>query len=209
MSDSTPLLVQFPESERRERDPAAKWRFRFHRVRPAVQRFLSSRTQHWLVLALIILDVAGILTDIFIGSITCELGRRDEPWVGAVRQALTTFSLIMSCIFMLELALSVFADGLAYFKDRLHCFDAFVIVVGFGADLLEHGTAEEIASLVVILRLWRIVKLVDEVPVQASEQTGDLRRKIEDLEKQNQDLRAQIARYGPPSSEERRSDSDS
>ncbi|RYP44697.1 hypothetical protein DL768_008864 [Monosporascus sp. mg162] len=171
-------------------------------VRPAVQRFLSSRTQHWLVLVLIILDVAGILSDIFIGSITCELGRRDEAWVSAVRQALTTFSLVMSCTFMLELALSVFADGLAYFKDRLHCFDAFVIVVGFGADLLEHGTVEEIASLVVILRFWRIVKLVDEVPVQASQQTEDLRRKIKDLEKQNQDLRAQIARYEPRSSEE-------
>ncbi|RYP64865.1 hypothetical protein DL771_008580 [Monosporascus sp. 5C6A] len=209
MSDSTPLLVQFPESERPESDPEGNWKFGLDRVRPAVQRFLSSRTQHWLVLALIVLDVAGILSDIFIGLIACELGRKDEAWVGAVRQALTTFSLVMSCIFMLELALSVFADGLAYFKDRLHCFDAFVIVVGFGVDLFEHGTAEEIASLVVILRLWRIVKLVDEIPVQASEQTEDLRREIERLEKRNQDLRAQIARYGPRSSEEGRPISDS
>ncbi|RYP69947.1 hypothetical protein DL769_005134 [Monosporascus sp. CRB-8-3] len=208
MSDSTPLLVQFPESERRERDPAGEWTSRFHRVRPAVQRFLSSKTQHWLVLALVILDVAGILSDIFIGLITCELGRNDEAWGGAMRQGLTTFSLVMSCIFMLELALSVFAHSLAYFKDRLHCFDAFVIVVGFGVDLVEHGTAEEIASLVVILRLWRIVKLVDEIPVQASQQTEHLRREIEHLEKQNQDLRAQIARYGPRSGEEGRSVSD-
>ncbi|RYO76344.1 hypothetical protein DL766_009170 [Monosporascus sp. MC13-8B] len=174
-----------------------------------VQCFLSSGTQHWLILTLIILDVAGILSDTFIGLITCELGRRDEGWVGAVRHSLTTFSLVMSCIFMLELALSVFADGLAYFKDRLHCFDAFVIVVGFGVDLLEHGIVEEIASLVVMLRLWRIVKLVDEIPVQPSEQTEDLRREIEDLGKQNQGLRAQIARYGTPSGEERRPVSDS
>ncbi|RYP03401.1 hypothetical protein DL764_005160 [Monosporascus ibericus] len=203
------ILIQFPESERPEREPAGKWKLRLHRFRPAVQRFFSSRTQHWLILVLIILDVADILSDIFIGSITCELGKRDEAWVGAVRGALSTFALITSCIFMLELALSVFAYGLAYFKDRLHCFDAFVIVVGFGADLLEQGPAKQIASLVVMLRLWRIVKLVDEVPVQASEQTEDLQKEIGDLKKQNQELRAQVTRYGPRSSEEGRSISDS
>lgn len=79
-----------------------------------------------------------------------------------------------------------------YFKEKLHCFDAFVIVMGFAVDLLEHNVVEEIASLVVILRLWRFVKIVDEFSVEASEQTEDLRQRIEDLEKQNRDLRAQI-----------------
>lgn len=64
--------------------------------------------------------------------------------------------------------------------------------MGFAVDLLEHNVVEEIASLVVILRLWRFVKIVDEFSVEASEQTEDLRQRIEDLEKQNRDLRAQI-----------------
>ncbi|KAK7754287.1 hypothetical protein SLS62_003866 [Diatrype stigma] len=205
MSDSTPLLVQFRESEHRSRDPdrdrgralsGEGWKHRLGEARQASRRYLRSRTKHWVVLVLVVLDVAGILSDIFIGSITCDLGKKGEPWVGATRQGLTTFSLVMSCVFMLELAVDLLADGLGYFKEKLHCFDAFVIVTGFAVDLLEHGVVEEIASLVVILRLWRFVKIVDEFSVeaseQASEQTEDLRRQIDDLEKQNRRLRARI-----------------
>ncbi|EMR62385.1 putative hydrogen voltage-gated channel 1 protein [Eutypa lata UCREL1] len=192
MSDNTPLLVQFPESEQQERGLVGTWNRTFHQTRQWAQRSIKSRAKHWVVLVLVILDVAGILSDIFIGLITCELGREDESWVGPTRQGLTTFSLVMSCVFMLELIMSVLADGLEYFKEKLHCFDAFVIVMGFAVDLLEHNVVEEIASLVVILRLWRFVKIVDEFSVEASEQTEDLRQRIEDLEKQNRDLRAQI-----------------
>ena len=82
-----------------------------------------------------------------------------------------------------------------YFKSWLHFFDAFVIVVGFAIDLFEHNIAEEIASLIVILRLWRFVKIVDEFSVEASEQTEDLRKRIEDLETRNADLEAQLSHY--------------
>ncbi len=69
-------------------------------------------------------------------------------------------------------------------------------MTGFAVDLLEHGVAEEIASLVVVLRLWRFVKIVDEFSVEASEQTEELRRRIGDLEKQNRELRARVADRG-------------
>jgi membrane protein implicated in regulation of membrane protease activity len=142
---------------------------------------------------LIVLDVAGILTDIFIALITCELNREDEPWVAPTRQALTTFSLVMSCIFMVELGLSVFSDGAQFFSSWFHRLDAFVIVGSFAVDLLEHGVAEEIASLIVVLRLWRFVKIVQEFSVEQSEQTEELRRRIEELEKQLVDLESQRA----------------
>ena len=109
--------VQFPETEHggqnEDREPAGKWRRKLHQTRGAAQRLFGTTTRHWIVLVLIILDVAGILTDIFISLITCELGKKDEPWVGRTRQILTTFSLVMSCIFMLELLLSVLVDGFA------------------------------------------------------------------------------------------------
>ena len=44
-----------------------------------------------------------------------------------------------------------------------------------------------------MLRLWRVVKIIDEFSVQASESMEGLRREIEDLEKQNRDLRTRIA----------------
>jgi hypothetical protein len=58
--------------------------------------------------------------------------------------------------------------------------------------LLEHGVAEEIASLIVILRLWRLVKIANEFSVEASEQMEDIKMRLEDLEKENEGLRSQL-----------------
>ncbi|KAI0144068.1 hypothetical protein F4776DRAFT_661166 [Hypoxylon sp. NC0597] len=196
MSSYTPLLGQDVDDSRYgdyRRSFADTWKSGYRRAQVATSRFMNSRTKHWLILVLIILDVAGILSDIFIALITCEIGIEHDEWVAPTRNALTIFSLSLSCVFLVELFLSVFADGLGYFKSWFHSFDAFVIVVGFAIDLFEHNTAEEIASLIVILRLWRFVKIVDEFSVEASEQTEDLRKRIEDLETRNAALEAQLS----------------
>ncbi|OTA91006.1 hypothetical protein M434DRAFT_33140 [Hypoxylon sp. CO27-5] len=196
MSTYTPLLGQGIDDSRYgnyRRTFVDTWRSGYHRAQVATSRFINSRAKHWLILVLIVLDVAGILSDIFIALITCEIGVEHDEWVAPTRNALTIFSLTLSCVFLVELFLSVFADGLGYFKSWFHSFDAFVIVVGFAIDLFEHNTAEEIASLIVILRLWRFVKIVDEFSVEASEQTEDLRKRIEDLETRNAALEAQLS----------------
>ncbi|KAI0601516.1 hypothetical protein F4775DRAFT_589295 [Biscogniauxia sp. FL1348] len=173
--------------------PPGPWVCRCRRARAAARRFFASRTKHGLVLALVVLDVAGILADIFVALVTCELGREREPWVAPTRAALAHFALAMSCVFVLELGVEVFAEGLGFFTSWFHCFDAFVIAVSFAVDLLEHGVVEEIASLIVVFRLWRFVKIIQEFSVEASEQTEELHKRIEDLEAQKAALEAQLA----------------
>ena len=56
------------------------------------------------------------------------------------------------------------------------------------------GVTEEVASLIVILRLFRIVKIVDELGVAADEQMKELEARIEDLEKENEGLRDEVRR---------------
>ncbi|KAI8962904.1 hypothetical protein F5Y11DRAFT_356715 [Daldinia sp. FL1419] len=199
MSDSAPLLGSSQGADgiqyetRRHDGQLGNWKPVYRRARNAMSRFMNSRAKHWLVLVLIILDVAGILSDIFIALITCEIGVEHDAWVAPTRNALAVFSLGLSCVFLLELMLSLGADGWRYFSSKLHCFDAFVIVVGFAVDLLEHNTAEEIASLIVVLRLWRFVKIVDEFSVEASEQTEELRRRVGELETRNAALEARLS----------------
>jgi hypothetical protein len=36
---------------------------------------------------------------------------REESWVGITRGALTTFSLVLSCLFLVELMLELWAEG--------------------------------------------------------------------------------------------------
>ncbi|KAI5927218.1 hypothetical protein F4810DRAFT_706595 [Camillea tinctor] len=173
--------------------PPGPWTSRCRRVRASARRFFASRAKHALVLALVVLDVAGILADIFVALVTCELGREKEAWVAPTRAALAHFALAMSCVFVLELVGELFAEGFGFFSSWFHCFDAFVIVVSFAVDLLEHGVVEEIASLIVVFRLWRFVKIIQEFSVEASEQTEELHKRIEDLEAQKAALEAQLA----------------
>ncbi|TGJ87015.1 hypothetical protein E0Z10_g1770 [Xylaria hypoxylon] len=192
MSESTPLCARPSDDDDRSESISYGERSYAQRARAQTRRFFSSRAKHWIILTLILLDVAGILAEIFIALITCELHRQDEDWVAPTQRGLTAFALAMSCLFMVELALSVFADGIKFFSNWFHCLDAFVIVGSFTVDLLEHGIAEEIASLVVVLRLWRFVKIVQEFSVEQSELTEELRRQIEELEKQVGDLESQL-----------------
>ncbi|KAI9805562.1 MAG: hypothetical protein M1825_000813 [Sarcosagium campestre] len=83
---------------------------------------------------------------------------------------------------------------LRFFKSRFHCFDAAVIVIGFVIDVVLHGVLEEVASLVVILRLWRIFKIIEELSAGAEDHIAILDERIGDLEKANEALKAELGR---------------
>lgn len=79
-----------------------------------------------------------------------------------------------------------------YFNSWFHSFDATVIVAGFIVDVVLHGILEEVASLVVILRLWRFFKIIEEFSVGAEEQMDGLTLRIEQLEMENCDLKLEL-----------------
>lgn len=58
--------------------------------------------------------------------------------------------------------------------------------------MLLHGVLEEVASLVVILRLWRFFKIIEEFSVGAEEQMEGLEMRIEQLETENGDLKKEL-----------------
>lgn len=70
--------------------------------------------------------------------------------------------------------------------------DAAVILAGFIIDVLLRGTLEEIGSIVVVLRLWRVLKIIDELSAGAAEQMEPLSQRIEVLEKENGELEKEI-----------------
>lgn len=58
--------------------------------------------------------------------------------------------------------------------------------------MLLHGVLEEVASLVIILRLWRFFKIIEEFSVGAEEQMDVLEERIEQLEMENRELKRQL-----------------
>jgi hypothetical protein len=82
----------------------------------------------------------------------------------------------------------------SFFRSKFHCFDATVIMASFVIDVLLRGILEEVASLVIILRLWRVFKIIEELSVGAQEQTEALHEQIERLEQEKSQLEVELTR---------------
>lgn len=82
----------------------------------------------------------------------------------------------------------------SYLTTPFHILDSTVILLSFTIDVLLHGVLEEVASLVVILRLWRFLKIVEEFGVGAQEQMDGLEMRIAQLEGENEDLKREARR---------------
>lgn len=65
-------------------------------------------------------------------------------------------------------------------------------MAGFIIDVCLKGVLEEAGSIVVILRLWRVFKIVEEFSAGASEQMDALMELNEKLEKENSDLKREL-----------------
>lgn len=176
--------------------------------RESLQRLLSSRKTHYLVLGLVALDVSALLGNIFLELIACDKSRGSEPWNTSLRAALTAAGLVFSCVFLLELAMCVLAFGIRfahlpeylrtaltvsrYFTDWFHCIDAIVIIASFVVDLLSHGIVEDIASLVIVFRLLRFVEVVEEMSLGAAVRMESMSVELDRLHEENAELRARL-----------------
>jgi len=207
-SSSQPLLDEdrtAPNSNGDSHPRATRAKIWYNGVRGIVQDFLSSTAQHYTVLGLVSCDLLGIFADIIINLYQCDEVDTDPKW-DDVRNGLGIAGLVFSCLFMLELLGSVWAFGWNYFNSWFHCFDATVIVAGFITDVLLHGILEEVASLVVILRLWRFFKIIEEFSVGAEEQMDGLELRIEQLETANEDLKRELKKQKGTLDEEEEAD---
>lgn len=85
---------------------------RVQRGRQSCQKMLSSHRKHYVIIALVVVDILGIFADIFISLITCDMGTKKEPWVEPTQKALGYLGLSIACIFLVELALCFWSFGL-------------------------------------------------------------------------------------------------
>jgi len=125
---------------------------------------------------LIIVDAACVLADLsytFLSE-SCEPpGGPDNPeWL----EVLANISLSIGTFFLIEIPLALWAFGFSYYNpfgsiphSILHLFDATIIVTTFVLEVALKGREKELAGLLIILRLWRLVKLVGGVAVGAGE----------------------------------------
>lgn len=107
------------------------------------------------------------MADLGYGFLTrqCDSGYEDDPaWL----TILGHISLVITAIFLAEISLALFAFGFGYYNPfgtvalaALHLLDAFVIITTFVLDVVLRGNEEKLAALLIILRFWRIVELME------------------------------------------------
>ncbi|KAL6908889.1 hypothetical protein GGI43DRAFT_394033 [Trichoderma evansii] len=195
---STPLLQSYhadtsdepPVWHRHSQD--SRFSRHLRRCRKTSQRFLESRTKHFIVMGIVALDVAALLANVFIQLIACEMHENDEPWVEDVTEGLEIAGLVFSSLFLLELFACLFAFGPRFLASWFHLFDSAVIIASFVIDIFSRGLTESIGSLIVVLRLWRLAKISEEVVLGATERMEIMEQQLDDLEAENSRLRAQL-----------------
>ena len=79
----------------------------------------------------------------------------------------------------------------SYFRQWFHCLDAAVIIAAFVIDVLLRGPFEEAGSLIIILRLWRIFKIIEEFGTGANDEMTGLYEHINLLRAENDKVRSE------------------
>jgi voltage-gated hydrogen channel 1 len=82
-------------------------------------------------------------------------------------EVLSLISTIITTLFLVEIPLTLWSLGFEFYDPRglvphstLHVFDAIIIVTTFVLEVGLKGKERELAGLLIILRLWRLLKLV-------------------------------------------------
>jgi len=116
-------------------------------------------------------------------------------------EVLANISLAITTFFLLELPLAFWAFGIKFYLPYfghphalLHLFDAIIVVTTFVLEFVLKGRERELAGLLVILRLWRLVKLVGGIAVGAGEVEEQVLEELEETKRQLEGSTAALAK---------------
>jgi len=144
--------------------------------RSGVAHFLESPLLHKTVITLIAIDAACVLADLsytfFAQDCPSPGGIENPEWL----EVLAHVSLAITTIFLIEIPVTLWALGFQHMNPfgpvphaSLHAFDAIIILTTFTLEVVLRGKEQELAGLLIILRLWRLIKLVGGVAVGVEE----------------------------------------
>ncbi|KAJ3476502.1 hypothetical protein NLI96_g11112 [Meripilus lineatus] len=125
----------------------------------------------------VVIDTACVLADLAYTVLSDTCTPVEGPEAPIWLNVLSHISLVITSLFLVEIPLSLWALGTKFYNPfggevphaALHLFDAFVILTTFILEVVLRGRERELVSLLIILRLWRLVKLVGGIAVGAGE----------------------------------------
>ncbi|KZT11250.1 uncharacterized protein LAESUDRAFT_747034 [Laetiporus sulphureus 93-53] len=166
MSEQEPLLPSQQVYEPSDGDGTHYGKSKHEQRKERTAEFLESPPFHKAVIALVLIDSGCVLADLsytFLNE-TCMPDEDNQPFWLTI---LAHISLAITTFFLIEIPVAIWAFGWTYYRpgsrvthSSLHFFDAVVILTTFVLEVVLRGRERELASLLIVLRLWRLVKLV-------------------------------------------------
>ncbi|KAH0827079.1 hypothetical protein J3R83DRAFT_4765 [Lanmaoa asiatica] len=191
-AEQQPLLpIPYDNPRSRANCPMFTWR-------ENVACFLESRRLHAFVLTLIAIDAVCVVTDIAYGFLVDGCATPEGPfWL----EVLANISLAITTFFLLEIPLALWAFGIKFYVPfygvphaPLHIFDAIIVVTTFVLEFVLKGRERELVGLLVVLRLWRLIKLVGGITVGAGEIEEQVLDELEQTKRQLEGSTAALAK---------------
>jgi len=175
-------------------DQKVKWRHN-------LGEFLEGHKLQSFMAILLFMDVFCVVVELLIST---NIIRNDTESAVRAEESLHICSLFILCLFALEICLLIVSFGLSFFKHPWYVLDFIVIFSSLFLDIFLHSDE---AELLLILRLWRVVRIlhglytIREIDHKEKE---NLRKKVEHLEKELEEKRNYIStlekKLGIPSS---------
>ncbi|KAF9096121.1 hypothetical protein BGX29_003181 [Mortierella sp. GBA35] len=172
---------------------------RIKKTRLWIGKAIESKAAHITILALTLCDI--ILVMLQIGASLLHLDETEhEHWI---LELFGHLSLAIISVFMIEILLKLFAFGPRYFWRGtphwiLHLVDAFIILISFLLEIFLKGAEQELSGLLIVFRLWRVIKLTGTVAIEVSEHdqahVALLETRVHELEQELEECHIKIQR---------------
>ncbi|KAI1295960.1 hypothetical protein EDD11_007680 [Mortierella claussenii] len=171
----------------------------FRRTRLELGEILESKRTHVLILCLTALDILLVILQIAATLLGYEEDKKAE-WI---LELFAHVSLGIVTFFVIEVLLKTLAFGPGYFwrhtpHGLMHLADAMIIIISFLLEVFLKGAEQELGSLLIIFRLWRLVKLTGTVAIETAEHNQvrvlQLETRIKELEIQLRESQHEVHR---------------
>ncbi|XP_035233692.1 voltage-gated hydrogen channel 1-like [Stegodyphus dumicola] len=109
------------------------------------------------IVALVVIDCLIVIAELILEVKHHELHDSLAPHV------LHYMSIAILSIFIIEILLKIYAFRTEFFRHKLEVFDAFVVFLSFALDIgfQEQETVSNGIDLIIILRLWRVARILN------------------------------------------------
>ncbi|KAG5272806.1 hypothetical protein AALO_G00169500 [Alosa alosa] len=145
--------------------------------RDALCRLYSSERFQIVVVCMVILDAVFVLCELLmdLSIIQADAGH-------IAPQVFHYLSLAVLTFFMVELAGKMYAYRLDFFKHKFEVFDGMVVVVSFILDIvyISREDAFDGMGLLILLRLWRVGRIVNGVLMSVKNRANNKIQKLKD-----------------------------